>query len=107
LAFGPRFLDSLSDEKLAELKKRARRLKAVAGRNLRLGVKDGSCRIGDPLLTAELSAGLYLWLPKWRSADAVPVAMADAITDFALFGLRQRSGMQARRRQNRSSSQLP
>jgi AcrR family transcriptional regulator len=80
----------LSPTKHAELRDRARRLKVIAGRNLSAGIRDGSCRLSDPALTSELSAGLYLWMPKWTPAEVDAAGLAAAIVDLAVHGVRQR-----------------
>lgn len=80
----------LSPSKRAELRDRARRLKVIAGRNLSAGVRDGSCRLSDPALTSELSAGLYLWMPKWTPAGVDAAGLAATVVDLAVHGLKQR-----------------
>jgi len=79
----------LPPDKRAALRDRARRLKVIGGRNLAIGVRDGSCRLTDPALTTELSAGLYLWMPKWTPDGADAEDLADAVVELAVLGLRQ------------------
>lgn len=79
----------LSTEKRAELRHRARRLKLISGRNLSSGVRDGSCRLSDPTLMSELSAGLFLWMPKWAPDGIERSDLAATVVDLAVHGLRQ------------------
>jgi AcrR family transcriptional regulator len=68
---------------------RARRLWRSTAAMITAGIADGSCRSCDAAAVAEVAAGAFFWLPKWREAGDVTasVAIADALSDIAAFGI--------------------
>jgi AcrR family transcriptional regulator len=54
---------------------------------LQSGVDDGSCRAIDVPTFAELSAGAFMWLPKWWADCADENSIADDMTSLLQFGL--------------------
>lgn len=56
---------------------------------LQIGLQDGSCVLSDPGLLAEVSAGAFLWIPKWvpEYSDMPPTLIADAICDLLAIGI--------------------
>jgi hypothetical protein len=55
----------------------------------RRGVKDGSLRIDDIQAAARSGAGLFAWIPKWRSNSdpASAKALADEVARLHVRGL--------------------
>ncbi len=82
-------LDALPRPLRGELAQRANRLKRLYAQMLRQGAADGSSRIADPLLVAQLCAGAFGWLPKWLPDDdpRAPRAIADEICALFWRGL--------------------
>ena len=60
---------------------------------LQAGVNDGSCRHCDAAMIAEVSAGAFLWLPKWlpENYPLSPPAIADQLCDLLAFGVAKKS----------------
>jgi AcrR family transcriptional regulator len=58
---------------------------------LQVGLADGSCTNCDPGLVAMVSAGSFLWIPKWLPDDYAmsPMEIADAICDLLATGIRR------------------
>ncbi len=76
----------------AQLQSRALALRQQSTSTLRQGVADGSCRPHDCSVIAEVSAGLFLWLPRWLPPEVNdPKALAREIAELATWGLRTRT----------------
>lgn len=84
---------SLPAEEMDRIIKASRRLRLSTMRNLRQGVADRSCREGDTVFMGEVSAGIFLWLPKWLPEDypLSPRRIADEITDLIGHGIEKRA----------------
>ncbi len=83
-------LGKLSATKARMLERRAQTLRSICAKILQEGVRDGTCRPIDALVTAEVSAGYFLGLHRHVPADANPIEAADFVVDMAINGLRQR-----------------
>jgi hypothetical protein len=83
-------LDALPRPLRGELAQRANRLKRLYAQMLRQGAADGSSRIADPILVAQICAGAFGWLPKWLPYDdpRAPRAIADEISALFWRGLK-------------------
>ncbi|OYU14622.1 MAG: hypothetical protein CFE37_09810 [Alphaproteobacteria bacterium PA4] len=83
---------SLSAPARERFVQRARRLWQQSAACVEAGIADGSCRPCDAMTAAEVAAGAFFWLPKWRDASDVAgsVAIADALADLMAFGITAR-----------------
>lgn len=76
-------LFSLPAEQRARFVGRAQRLWEMSDGLLRDGISDGSCRDCDHRMVAEITAGAFMWIPKWietygdRDAKAIAAAMTE------------------------------
>jgi hypothetical protein len=72
-----------------EFSGRAQRLWQTTAGLIETGIADGSCRPCDAMATAEIAAGAFFWLPKWRPMGdtAAAAAIADALADIVAFGI--------------------
>lgn len=68
---------------------RSNKLWKASSKLMRQGIKDGSCRPCDADLVSELSAGAFLWLPKWLPEDDLPdpVVIADEMCKIFESGI--------------------
>lgn len=81
---------ALPDDERLKLVLRAQKLRQSSTRLLREGTKDGSCRDLDASYAAEVSAGVFFWLPKWSPAsERSPTQVADEISAVFLDGIEQ------------------
>ena len=81
--------DSLSDAARERFTDRAQRLWQATAGLIEAGITDGSCRPCDAMALAEVSAGAFFWLPKWRPIGdtASAVEIADTLADIVAFGI--------------------
>lgn len=81
--------DSLPAPARGEFSGRAQRLWQTTAGLIEAGIADGSCRPCDAMATAEIAAGAFFWLPKWRQMGdtAAAVSIADALADTVAFGI--------------------
>lgn len=73
----------------AAFERAGQRLRMTSNRSLRQGIADGSVRPCDSVFVGEVSAGIFLWLPKWLPADypLTPRQIAEEVCDVAAYGL--------------------
>lgn len=81
--------DSLSSAARKRFTDRAQRLWQATAGLIETGITDGSCRPCDAMALAEVAAGAFFWLPKWRPIGdtAAAVAIADTLADIVAFGI--------------------
>jgi AcrR family transcriptional regulator len=80
---------SLPEDEMTRFTKASRSLRLASTRTVRQGIAEGSCRAVDAALTTEMTAGIFLWLPKWLPEDypLSPMKIADEISDLVAFGV--------------------
>ena len=71
---------------------RSNKLWKASSKLMKQGIKDRSCRPCDAALVSELSAGAFLWLPKWLPEDDLPdpVVIADEMCRIFENGISKR-----------------
>jgi len=81
--------DSLPASAREKFSGRAQRLWQTTAGLIEAGIADSSCRPCDAMATAEIAAGAFFWLPKWRQMGdtAATAAIADALADIVAFGI--------------------
>lgn len=80
---------ALAEADREALVRASNRLRVASARNIRGGIRDGSCRPCDATLVSEMAAGTFLWLPKWlpEAYPMSPTQIADVTCDLLAFGL--------------------
>jgi AcrR family transcriptional regulator len=81
--------DSLSVGARERFFARAQQLWRSSAAFIEAGIADGSCRSCDAMATAEIAAGAFFWLPKWRPIGdtAAGEAIANELADIVAFGI--------------------
>jgi AcrR family transcriptional regulator len=84
-------LFSLPDAQRTRFVEESRKLWQASQRLIRQGIDDGSCRSCDATTIAEVTAGAFLWLPKWLPLDyaLLPREVADHICQIFSDGIRR------------------
>lgn len=82
-------LFSLPEAERARLIAHSQRLWGISDGLLQQGIADGSCRACDHRLVAEITAGAFMWIPKWIDQSPVrdPKTIAAAIADLFARGI--------------------
>lgn len=80
---------ALADHDRAAFERASQRLRMTSNRSLRQGMADGSVSPCDTVFVGQVSAGIFLWLPKWLPRDAAqsPRQIAEAVCDVVAYGL--------------------
>ena len=80
---------ALAEGDRAAFERAGQRLRMTSNRSLRQGIADGSVRPCDTVFVGQVSAGIFLWLPKWLPADypLSPRQIAEEICDVVAYGL--------------------
>jgi hypothetical protein len=82
-------LFSLPEAPRARLIERSQRLWKLSDRMLQSGIADGSCRDCDHRMIATVTAGAFMWIPKWidETGTCDPKKVAASIADFFAQGI--------------------
>lgn len=82
-------LFSLPEAPRAHFIERSQRLWELSDGMLRSGVADGSCRDCDHRMIATITAGAFMWIPKWiyQIGTCDPKRVAASIADFFAQGI--------------------
>jgi AcrR family transcriptional regulator len=82
-------LFSLPEAPRAHFIERSQRLWELSDGMLQSAIEDGSCRDCDHRMVATITAGAFMWIPKWidQSSTCDPKNVAASIADFFAQGI--------------------